>query len=137
LHTGIIGIWLWFKNIHLSPCTDKRKLHSDYNIHRRNMVAGRINPVNNHGPIVNFEIQERKGGLHNYLLQQKKRWQEEGTDAPIIRKTLTHLGLYMVRSRPPPRAPRKDFWFDSPYSQVPDSEDYLHADPEYSVDEYL
>ena len=45
----------------------------------------------------------------------------------IIRKILTHLGLYLVRSRPPPRAPPKDFWFDSPYSQVPDSEDYLHT----------
>jgi hypothetical protein len=55
----------------------------------------------------------------------------------IIRKILTHLGLYLVRSKPLPRAPPKDFWLDSPYSQVPDSEDYLHADPEYTVDDYL
>ena len=37
----------------------------------------------------------------------------------IIRKILTHLGLYLVRSRPPPRATPKDFWLDSPYSQSP------------------
>ena len=55
----------------------------------------------------------------------------------IIRKILTHLGLYSVRSRPPPRAPPKDFWLDSPYSQVPDSDDYLHTDPDYSIDDYL
>ena len=55
----------------------------------------------------------------------------------IIRKILTHLELYLVRSRPPPRAPPKDFWFDSPYSQVPDADDYLHTDPEYTVDDYL
>jgi hypothetical protein len=55
----------------------------------------------------------------------------------VIKKILTHLGLYLVRSRPPPRAPPKDFWFESPYSQVPDSEDYLHTDPDYSVDDYF
>jgi hypothetical protein len=55
----------------------------------------------------------------------------------IIRKILTHLGLYLVRSRPPPRAPPKDFWFDLPYSQVSDSQDYLHTDPDYSVDDYF
>ena len=62
---------------------------------------------------------------------------EERKNQEIIRKILTHLGLYLVRSRPPPRAPPKDFWFDSPYSQVPDSDDYLHTDPEYSVNDYL
>jgi hypothetical protein len=54
-----------------------------------------------------------------------------------VKKILTHLGLYMVHSRPPPRAPPRDLWLDSPYSQVPDSEDYLHTDPDYSVDDYF
>ena len=62
---------------------------------------------------------------------------KKSSNQEIIRKILTHLKLYMVRSRPPPRAPPKDFWFDSPYSQVPDSDDYLHTDPDYSVDDYL
>lgn len=55
----------------------------------------------------------------------------------VIKKILTHLGLYLVRSRPPPRALLKDFWFVSLYSQVPDSEDYLYTDPDYSVDDYF
>jgi len=43
---------------------------------------------------------------------------------------LTHLGLYLVRSKLPPRAPPKECRLDSRYSQVPASDDYLHADPE-------
>ncbi len=34
-------------------------------------------------------------------------------------------GLDLVRSKPPARAPPSDLWLDSPYSQVPDSDDYL------------
>ena len=55
----------------------------------------------------------------------------------IVKKILKHLGLYLVRSKPPARAPPRDLWLDSPYSQVPDSDDYLHTDPEYCVDDYL
>ena len=55
----------------------------------------------------------------------------------IVKKILKHLGLYLVRSRPPARAPPRDLWLSSPYSQVPDSDDYLHTDPEYCVDDYL
>ena len=58
-------------------------------------------------------------------------------DQQIVKKILTHLGLYLVRSKPPPRAPPRDLWLDSPYSKVLDSEDYLHTDPEYTVDDYL
>jgi len=55
----------------------------------------------------------------------------------IVKKILKHLGLYLVRSRPPTRAPPRYLWLNSPYSQVPDSDDYLHTDPEYCVDDYL
>ena len=58
-------------------------------------------------------------------------------DQQIVKKILAHLGLYLVRSKPLPRAPPRDLWLDSPYSQAPDSEDYLHTDPEYTVDDYL
>jgi hypothetical protein len=55
----------------------------------------------------------------------------------IVKKILKHLGLYLVRSKPPDRAPPRDLWLNSPNSQVPDSNDYLHTDPDYSVDDYF
>ncbi|UCG12177.1 MAG: hypothetical protein JSU72_17000 [Deltaproteobacteria bacterium] len=58
-------------------------------------------------------------------------------DQQIVKKIPTHLVLYLVRSKPLPRAPPRDLCLDSPYTQVPDSEDYLHKDPEYTVDDYL
>ena len=55
----------------------------------------------------------------------------------IIKKILTHLGLYLARSKPPPRAPPKEFRLDCSYSQAPAFDDSVRADPEYSVDAYL
>jgi len=55
----------------------------------------------------------------------------------IIRKILTHLGLWLVRSRPPPRAPPRDLRLDDSYSQIPISEKHLHTVPQYCVDDYF
>ena len=54
----------------------------------------------------------------------------------VIKKILTDLGLYLVRSRPSPRAPPRDLWLDALYGQAPVSDDHLHIDPEYSIDDY-
>jgi hypothetical protein len=55
----------------------------------------------------------------------------------VIKKILTHLGVYLARFKTPPRAPPKKFRLNYSYSQVPAFDDSLHADPEYSVDAYL
>jgi hypothetical protein len=56
----------------------------------------------------------------------------------ILKKILTHLGLYLVRSKAPPRAaPPKELRLDCSYSQIPAFDDSLHADPEYSNGDYL
>ena len=46
----------------------------------------------------------------------------------FIKKILTHLGVYLVRSKVPPDAPPKELRLDCSYSQVPASDEYLHAD---------
>jgi len=55
----------------------------------------------------------------------------------VIKKILTHLGLYLEKSKAFPRAPPKDLRLDSSCSQIPAFDDYLHGDPEYSIDGYL
>ena len=61
-------------------------------------------------------------------------------DSQVIRDILTHLGLWLVRSRPPPKI------HDPPYIEYAPS-DYLahpphpqtdaYSDPEYSWDDYI
>jgi hypothetical protein len=46
-----------------------------------------------------------------------------------FKKILTHLGLYPVRSKSPPRMPPKEFRLDCSYSQILAAA-YLHANPE-------
>ena len=55
----------------------------------------------------------------------------------VIKKILTHLGLYLEKSKAFPRAPPKDLRLDSSCSQIPAFDDYLHGDPEYSIDGYI
>ena len=58
-------------------------------------------------------------------------------DQAVISKILKHLGLYLVRSTRPARAPPRAPRLDDSYSQIPVSDDHLHTDPEYSVDDYF
>jgi hypothetical protein len=58
-------------------------------------------------------------------------------DQVVISKILKHLGLYLVRSTRPARATPKAPRIDDSYSQIPVSDDYLHTDPDYSVDDYF
>jgi hypothetical protein len=55
----------------------------------------------------------------------------------VIKKILTHLGVYLVIFKAPPRAPPKGLRLDYSSSQLPAVDDSLHADLEYSVDTYL
>jgi hypothetical protein len=54
-------------------------------------------------------------------------------DPDVIKKILKHLGLWEMKSRPPPKsnAPPPNVHIDYSDSQVSTSEDYLYVDAEY------
>jgi hypothetical protein len=71
-------------------------------------------------------------------------------DAQVIRDILTHLGLWLVRSRPPPAcartADRRKIHHASALLESKVSDSYAHpqhpnadayTDPEYSLDDYI
>jgi len=69
-------------------------------------------------------------------------------DPAMIRAVLEHLGLWLVRSRPPPKIYDPPVCihnmgrYSTPYitdehCQLPLSDDYLYHDPEYSWDDYI
>ncbi|MEN6318919.1 MAG: transposase [Syntrophaceae bacterium] len=69
-------------------------------------------------------------------------------DPPVIRAILNHLGIWLVRSRPPPKIhdppdcmhgtgrPAAPYVMDD-HSQLPINDDHFCRDPEYSWDEYI
>jgi len=86
LQKGIVGIWLWFTDGHLLPYTGKNKLHAGYNTQRRMPHAGRTNFVTSDGSgrIVDFEIQEGKGDLRNYIVSLGRKWQGDLCATPVM-----------------------------------------------------
>ena len=69
-------------------------------------------------------------------------------DPSVIRAILKHLGIWLVRSRPPPKIHDLPVYtqntgrYSTPYitdehSQLPLNDDYLYHDPEYSWEEYI
>ena len=69
-------------------------------------------------------------------------------DPSVIRAILEHLGLWLARTRPPPKIhdpPVRMLGTGSqaaPYvmddvSQLPSNDDHLYRDPEYSWDAYI
>ncbi|MDX9818554.1 MAG: hypothetical protein RBT16_06545, partial [Desulfococcus multivorans] len=86
LRMGIVGIWLWFTDGHLLPYTGKSRLHPGYNTQRRMPVPGRTNLVttDSSGRIVDFEIQEGKGDLRNYIVRLGRKWEEDIPAVPIM-----------------------------------------------------
>jgi len=61
-------------------------------------------------------------------------------DAHIIRDILTHLGLWLFRSRPPPKicaATLSESKASDSYAHPPHQQADAYADPEYSWDEYI
>jgi len=55
-------------------------------------------------------------------------------DVQVIREILTHLGLWLNRSRPPPKM-RTAISFS--YAHPPHQQADAYADPEYSWDDYI
>ena len=83
---GMVGTWLWFIDGHLLPYTGKEKVHYSYNTQRRMPMPGRTNLVtcDISGRIVDFEIQEGKGNLREYIVNLQKRWAEELIGTPLM-----------------------------------------------------
>ncbi len=56
----------------------------------------------------------------------------------VIRRILEHLGLWLVKRRPQPRAnaPPVHIHLDYSDSQIPPSEDQLYKDPDYPIETY-
>jgi hypothetical protein len=59
-------------------------------------------------------------------------------DREVIKAILKHLGLWLVKSRPTPKAhaPAAGYIRD-PFSQLPMNDDHLYRDPDYAWDAYL
>ena len=70
IRSGIVGTWQWFVDGHLLPYTGKNKVHQAFNTQRSMMVPGRNNIVacDSSGRVVDFEIQEGKGDIRNYII---------------------------------------------------------------------
>lgn len=83
---GIVGVWLWFTDGHLLPYTGQNKVHPAYNTQRSLMVPGRTSMVtcDGNGKVVDFEIQEGKGDLRNYLIELGKKWKKELSEIPVM-----------------------------------------------------
>ena len=65
-------------------------------------------------------------------------------DGQVIRAILEHLGLWLVRSRPPPKIHDPPGGHDGVVSQYADGDlqlqthtDTIYGDPEYTWDEYI
>lgn len=86
MRIGTVATWLWFIDGHLLPYTGKEKVHYSYNTQRRMPMPGRTNLVtcDISGRIVDFEIQEGKGNLREYIVKLQKRWAEELTGKPLM-----------------------------------------------------
>jgi len=86
MRRGTVGIWLWYIDGHLLPYSGKEKVHYSYNTQRRMPMPGRTNLVtcDISGRIVDFQIQEGKGNLREYIANMQKRWAEELTCTPLM-----------------------------------------------------
>ncbi|GAB6273125.1 MAG: hypothetical protein STSR0003_29810 [Smithella sp.] len=69
-------------------------------------------------------------------------------DAQVIREILTHLGLWLVRSRPPPKIHDPPVFLHGTdrsaappiaddVSQIPLHDDHFYGDPQYAWDDYI
>ena len=86
IRSGIVGKWLLFVDGHLLPYTGKNKVHQAFNTQRGMMVPGRNNIVacDSSGRVVDFEIQEGKGDIREYLINLGIKWKNEITPGPVM-----------------------------------------------------
>lgn len=81
LLAGLVGAWIWFTDGHFLPYTGKSKVHFSYSTQRRMPMPGQTNMVScdSDGCIVDFEIQEGKGGLRSKILSLAEKWSGSGS----------------------------------------------------------
>ena len=86
IRSGLVGTWQWFVDGHLLPYTGKNKVHQAFNTQRGMMVPGRNNIVvcDSSGRVVDFEIQEGKVDIRNYLIDLGAKWKPEITPGPVM-----------------------------------------------------
>jgi hypothetical protein len=60
-------------------------------------------------------------------------------DQEVIKNILKHMGLWLPKTRPQPRAngPLPDVHLDYSDSQIPFAKDCLYKQPEYPMDAYI
>lgn len=85
IHSGIVGIDLWFTDGHLLPYTGKELVHLSFNTQRQMPVPGRTNLVtcDSNGRVVDFEIQEGKGDLRGHIVKLWHKWAKDLPAKPI------------------------------------------------------
>ena len=85
IRCGLVGFWIWFIDGHLLPYTGKEKVHYSYNTQRQMPVPGRTSQVtcDASGRIVDFIIEEGKGGMKQQILDVIDKWQPELPSRPI------------------------------------------------------
>ncbi len=86
IRAGLVSTWMWFTDGHLLPYTGKEKVHYSYNTQRRMPVPGRTSQVSCDcgGRIVDFEIQEGKGKMKQWILDMVDKWRPELAARPVM-----------------------------------------------------
>lgn len=79
IRTGLVGLWCWFTDGHLLPYDGKQKVHYSYKTQSQRPYPGQTNLVtcDHTGRIVDFEIQEGKGDLHERIKAVNRSWTAE------------------------------------------------------------
>ena len=86
LRAGLVSYWIWFTDGHLLPYTGKEKVHYSYNTQRQMPVPGRTSQVtcDASGRIVDFVIEEGKGGMKEQILKVVNKWLPVLPGRPIV-----------------------------------------------------
>jgi hypothetical protein len=86
IRAGRVSVWMWFTDGHLLPYTGKEKVHYSYNTQRRMPFPGRTSQVScdGSGRIVDFEIQEGKGKMKQWILEVVDKWRSELPARPVM-----------------------------------------------------
>ncbi|MCK5128110.1 MAG: hypothetical protein KAR42_17775 [candidate division Zixibacteria bacterium] len=84
IRAGLVSLWLWFTDGHLLPYTGKKNVRWGYNTQRRMPFPGQTNMVtcDVSGRVVDFEIQEGKGDLRNYIKVLCEKWAADVPECP-------------------------------------------------------
>ena len=86
ISAGLVSYWMWFTDGHLLPYTGKEKIHYSYNTQRQMPVPGRTSQVtcDASGRIVDFVIEEGKGGMKEQILNVVDQWLPQLPGRPMV-----------------------------------------------------